>query len=75
MTPVQVLQEAIALFDSASECARACDVSPQALNNALKRGRVSPELAAAIEKGCKPRDVEGRITRARLVWGSDGIAA
>jgi DNA-binding transcriptional regulator YdaS (Cro superfamily) len=64
MTPQEVLQEAIGLFQSASDLARAAGVSPQVINNAIQRESVSPRLAVAIEAATK-----GRVTRDRLVWG------
>jgi DNA-binding transcriptional regulator YdaS (Cro superfamily) len=64
MSPAEVLQEAIALFGTASNCAKAAGVTPQVISNAIQRESVSPKLAAAIEAA-----TGGRITRARLVWG------
>ena len=61
---MDALQEAIALFPTAADLAREAGVSPQVINNALRRGSVSPELALAIEQA-----TGGKIRKDRLVWG------
>jgi len=60
------LLKAIELLDGASNLARAANVSPQVINNAVRRGSVSPELALAIELATK-----GEVTKESLVWGDE----
>jgi DNA-binding transcriptional regulator YdaS (Cro superfamily) len=67
MTSIEALEEAIAIFGSASACAEAAGVSPQVLNNAKQRKSVSPKLADALDAATTKAGK--RVTRERLVWG------
>lgn len=67
---MNALEQAIAQFKKPANLARAAGVSPQVINNAVRRGRVSPELALAIE-----RATGGAITKEALVWGDKEKAA
>ena len=64
---MKLLDEAIEIFGSAAELARAAGVSQQVINNAARRGSVSPELADAIDVATTKAGK--RIARERLVWG------
>lgn len=56
------IEVAVEIVGSQCYLARLCDVTPQALNQALKRGRVSPRLAKAIEKA-----TGGKVGRRQLL--------
>jgi DNA-binding transcriptional regulator YdaS (Cro superfamily) len=64
------LLKAIEILGGASKLARAAEVSPQVINNAVRRGSVSPELALAIEQATK-----GEVAKESLVWGDEKKAA
>jgi DNA-binding transcriptional regulator YdaS (Cro superfamily) len=64
------LEEAVSICETPSKLAALAEVSPQVINNARRRGTVSPELALAIE--CA---TNGRVAKERLVWGDEKKAA
>ena len=64
------LEKAISQFGKPSRLARAAGVSPQRINAARTRGRVSTELAPLLEKA-----TGGAVTKESLVWGNEKAAA
>jgi DNA-binding transcriptional regulator YdaS (Cro superfamily) len=67
----KLLDDAIAICGGKSELARACGLnSRQVIDNAYRRGSVSPELALAIDKA-----TDGQVSKESLVWGDDKKAA
>lgn len=61
---MDALKQAISQFKRPANLARAAGVSPQVISNAMRRGRVSPNLAQAIE-----RATGGLVSKDALVWG------
>jgi DNA-binding transcriptional regulator YdaS (Cro superfamily) len=51
--PLDALRRAVELFGSENKLAAALGISQQNLNRAVRRGRVSPQLAIAIQKATR----------------------
>jgi DNA-binding transcriptional regulator YdaS (Cro superfamily) len=60
-TPTEALRLAVELFGSERKLAQACGLAQQNMNRAIKRGRVSPHLAIAIQ-----RATGGNVTASEL---------
>ncbi len=61
MTTAAALRRAVALAGSQSKLSRATGYSQPAINKACRKGRVSAELAIAIERATR-----GAVSRAEL---------
>ena len=67
MRAIDYLSKAIEIAGGTSELARLADLnSRQVIDNALRRGSVSPDLARAIDAA-----LDGKVTKESLVWGDD----